>query len=88
MTDEAGPEKPGNSVEEKILPTGKRRGKNGMETGEPAACDGKHTPSPPYPPVNALPGSPDNVVGKMERYGRKTEVTPHTSRIRASGKRT
>lgn len=38
---------------------------------------------PPHTPVNAKLGSPDSVIGRMERYGRKTEVTPHASRVRA-----
>jgi hypothetical protein len=45
-TEDSGPMKPGNSGEGKTLTTRKGREPTKSLDGEPAACDGQHTPSP------------------------------------------
>ncbi len=66
-TEDSGPRKPGNSVEEKTLTTRRRGAQQGVLGKEPAACGGQHTAAPKASSwIPCEPGGSKIVVGVWE----------------------
>ena len=77
-TEDSGPMKPGNRVEDKTLKTRRRGKRKPIFDREPAACDGQHTSDPG---LVLKPGQPDSRPWVVGGRGREASVAATRSRL-------